>query len=100
MTADRPSPRQTGRADFPHPAFAERSCAKHSQVDESEMVQMSIDRGAFCGSPPALAASAQVPRQPLADMGIDFSEGLSAVTGSEVVGPAAQVPVEFANKLG
>ena len=25
MTADRPSPRQTGHADFPHPAFAGRS---------------------------------------------------------------------------
>jgi hypothetical protein len=31
MTVDRPSPRQTGRADFPHPAFAELLCARHSQ---------------------------------------------------------------------
>jgi hypothetical protein len=64
------------------------------------MVQMSTDRGAFGGTPPPLAAPAQMPREPLTDVGVDLSEGSPAVARSEVVGPTAQVPVEFADQVG
>ena len=64
------------------------------------MVEMSIERGAFGWTPAALAAPTQAPRQPQADAGVDFPKGLPAVSGSEVVGPTAQVPVEFADEVG
>jgi len=59
-----------------------------------------MDRGAFGGSPAALAAPTQMARQPLADVGVDLPECVPVVTGSEVVGPTAQVPVEFTDEFG
>src|SRR5437762_13979963 len=92
-------PQHTGLSDFPHPAFARLSIAKHTQVNESEVLQVSIDRGAVGGLPCALATPAQVARQTLAHLGIDLPEGSPIVSYPEVVRPTLEMPVEFADKL-
>jgi len=96
---NRPSPHQTGHADFPHPAFAGRLSAKHSQIGEAEVVEVRIDRGARWGAPTALAAPAQMAREPMAHHRIDLPEGVPGVSLAEVVGPTSQVAVEFINQF-
>jgi hypothetical protein len=57
MTADFLPPRQTGRADFPHPAFAGRYCAGRSQVNKPQLFEMSVERDVCRRSPTALFAN-------------------------------------------
>src|SRR5437870_7486902 len=63
------------------------------------MLQVSIDRSAVGGSPCAVATSAQVARQALAHLSVDLPEGSPIVSHPEVVRPALEMPVEFADKF-
>ena len=79
MTADFLPPRQTGRADFPPPAFAGRSWATHSQVDESHPFELGVNGGALRGPPRPLAAAAKMPRQTFPHEAVDLPEGFPAL---------------------
>ena len=61
MTAAFPLPRQTGHADFPHPAFAWRSCMMHSQFNQSNclafMLSFSLQSRSFAGKLASLMVS-------------------------------------------
>ena len=66
MTAACPPPRQTGRADFPHPAFAWRCCAKHSQLEISPTclaftLGFSLQSRNFAGRLASLTVSSAAP---------------------------------------
>ena len=61
MTAAFPLPRQTGHADFPHPAFAWRYCMIHSQFDQSKTAMEILVKGyAFRAFPWSLTAPSQM----------------------------------------
>ena len=101
MTAACPPPRQTGHADFPHPAFAWRYGAKHSQLDQSQtVVKVLIKADCLRRSPRPLAASSQVPRHSQSHVMVDVSKGFRRIALGEVVGPASQVGVEFFDEFG
>lgn len=100
MTADFLPPRQTGLADFPHPAFAGRYCARLSQLNESHFFQVGVNARAFGGFPPSLATAAQVPGQSLQHEAVDLAHCHAVVSDTIVVGPSFEVTVETSNKLG
>jgi len=100
MTADFLPPRQTGLADFPHPAFAGRCCAWLSQGDESQSFELRVDRAALGGTPCPLTAAAQVPRQAFPHEAVDLPEGHAAVSYTVVVGPSFEVEVEPSDQVG
>ena len=98
MTVTSPSPRQSGHANFPHPAFARCSRAKHSQVNQPVLLsQANVDAHSFRGTPGPLASSAQMAVQPQVHIVVDPHENAacSITTPPVVVGPSAQVRVEF-----
>jgi hypothetical protein len=76
MTADFLPPRQTGRADFPHPVLAGLYCATHSQANESHPCELRVNEGAFRGPPRALAAAAKMPRQAFPHEAVDLPDQL------------------------
>jgi hypothetical protein len=101
MTAACPPPRQTGRADFPHPAFAWRYGVKHSQLDQSEtVIEILIKGDLLRPPPPPLTTSSQMSGHSQSHVRVDTPKGLRRVAFGEVVGPALQVGVEFFDEFG
>ncbi len=90
VVAGAPLPRQTGHADFPHPAFARVvSSSKYSQRLKAQMLQVSISTDARAWPPAPLTPSPQVAGQPLIHERVELPEPISRVPQFEVVGPAA-----------
>ena len=55
-----PLPRRTGHGDFPHPALARNvSSRRHSQRDQSQMIQVSIQTDAVSKTPDPWTATSQ-----------------------------------------
>ena len=100
MTAAFPPPPQTGRADFPHPAFAGRSCTRLSQLDESELIKVHTLRSALGRAPRTLTVPPQVQRQPQPDVAVDLPKGISAVAWPKVVRPCLEMSIELLNEVG
>src|SRR5437899_8211494 len=100
MTAAFPPPPQTGRADFPHPAFAGRSCTKLSQIDKSELIKVRTLRSALGRTPRTLATTPQVQRQPQPDVAVDLPKGIPAVAWSKVVRPDLEMSIELFDEVG
>ena len=100
MTAAFPPPPQTGRADFPHPAFAGRSCRKLSQINKSEVLKVRIDRSALGRTPRALAATSQVQRQPKPHVAVDLPKGIPIVARSKIIRPCPEMSIELCNEVG
>src|SRR5258708_3442291 len=95
-----PLPRRTGHGDFPHPALARVvSSRKHSQTQQSQMVQMSIDTDALTGAPTSLAATLQMSPQARTHERIEFMKRLARIAQLEIVGPASQMPIHPPNQL-
>ena len=73
-----PLPRQTGRGDFPHPAFARVVFSrKHSQRHQAQVLQVSRDADARPCPPAPLAASAQMAFEPLSHEPVEVPERLA-----------------------
>src|SRR5437870_5414163 len=100
MTAAFPPPPQTGRADFPHPAFAGRSCTKLSQIDKSEVIKVCTLRSALGSTPRTLTATPQVQRQPQPDVAIDLPKGIPALAWPKVVRPCLEMSIELFDEVG
>src|SRR5467141_845997 len=100
MTAAFPPPPQTGRADFPHPAFAGRSCTKLSQIDKSELIKVHTLRSALGRTPRTLTVPPQVQRQPQPDVAVDLPKGIPTVAWSKVVRPCLEMSIELFNEVG
>ena len=95
MTAAFPLPRQTGHADFPHPAFAWRSCMMHSQFDQSKTVmEILVEGDAFGAFPWSLTAPSQMSGHSQPHVVVDLPISFRRIAFGEVVGPASQVDVE------
>jgi len=83
-----PLPRRTGHGDFPHPALARAvSSRTHSQLDQSQMVQVSIQADTLPTTPAPLAATAQALAQPIPHEVIELAKWLTRIAQAEVVGP-------------
>src|SRR3989442_1943134 len=102
MANDRclPPPRRTGRADFPHPALAKVSCQERSQCYQAQSGKVVVV--AFIGGPlpAALTSSLEMLRQPAQHVGVNVTHGFAGITQTEVLGPTAQVAVEFGDQVG
>ncbi len=95
-----PLPRRTGHGDFPHPAFAQVvSSRKHSQGNQSQMVQVRIQADTHTGSPAPLTASAQVHPQPKPHEVVQVPKRRPRIAQAKVIGPASQVPIQSPNQL-
>ncbi len=93
MTAAFPLPRQTGHADFPHPAFAWRYCMIHSQFDQSKTVmEIFVEGYAFRALPWSLTAPSQMSGHSQPHIVVDLPISFRRIAFGEVVGPASQVP--------
>src|SRR5690606_318214 len=75
-------------------------CAKHSQVDEAELGQVSEDGGAGAGPTGPLPAPRKVPLQALPREEVDLPGGSPTVAQPIVVGPPFEVAVEPPDQLG
>jgi len=100
MTAAFLPPRQTGRADFPHPALAGRYCATRSQVNEPHPFELRANRGAFRGPPCPLATAAKMPRQAFPHEAVGLPEGVPAASRPVGVGPPFEVAVDLPDRFG
>src|SRR6266496_5944309 len=86
--------------EISHPALARVVYSrKHSQRLKTQRLQMSIETNARTPSPSALAAPLQVASQTIADEVVEGAERLTREAQPEVVGPAAQVPIQSPNQL-
>jgi len=95
-----PLPRQTGRADFPHPALARIvSSRKHSQRHHAHVFQVSVQANALPCAPATLTASAQVLPQAAPHKVIDLAKRLGRIAQAKTVGPASQVAVQSLNQF-
>ena len=75
-----PLPRRTGHGDCPHPALAcVVSSRKHSQRDQSPMVQMSIYADSPTVTPAPLTATLQMSRQSVSDELIELTKRLALI---------------------
>ncbi len=77
MTADRFPPRQTGRADFPHPALAKGVGQRLSQVDQPHSMEMLVKAHPFGRPASALAPPLRVARKTRAHRSADMPAGHS-----------------------
>ncbi len=94
-----PLPRQTGRADFPHPAFARACCTQRSQVNQSQLLEVPIGglpRGRF---PRALATAAQALIEPLPYVAIEPLEDLPRLAKPIIIRPSLEVSIQLADEL-
>ncbi len=97
---DSPLPRRTGHADFPHPALAKVvSARKHSQTDQSQVRQVSIEADPFANAPATLTAPTKVSRQPIAYEVIDLTKGLPGMAQLEIVGPPFEMAIQSLNQF-
>src|ERR1700741_3159347 len=100
MTVAYPLPRQTGHADFPHPAFAKVVRQAHSQADESQASKVVVV--AFIGRwiPSALTASFEMLMQSFEHIRVNVAHGIARITQAEVSAPSVQMTIEFSDQLG
>src|ERR1041385_594442 len=100
VPARTPLPRRTGHEDFPHPALA---CIvfsrKHSQAQQSQMVQMRIDADSLAGPPTPLTAPMQMLSQPIPHEVVQSAKGLPRIAQAKIPGPAPQMPIQSPNQL-
>src|SRR2546423_13358866 len=95
-----PLPRRTGHGDFPHPALAKVvSSRKHSQTNQSQVFQVSIEANTFPSAPASLTATAQMPSQSVAHEVIELSKRLPGMAQFEVVGPSFKVTIQPPDQL-
>ena len=83
----RPLPRQTGHADFPHPAFLETviiSMHSNLQVNQAQAMKMSRSRHTFRRAPGSLTTALHVPTQTQAHISVQLAKrtpGIFAMCG-------------------
>ena len=94
-----PLPRQTGRADFPHPAFARACCTQHSQVKQSQLLEVPIGGLPRSWFPWSLATAAQALIEPLPYVTIEPLEGFPRLSKPIIIRPSLEVSIQLADEL-
>lgn len=95
-----PLPHRTGHGDFPHPALARNvSSRRHSQWNQSQMSQVSIQADALSNTPTPLTATSQVSPQSRPHEMIELPKRLPRIAEAETLRPARQMSVQPPNQL-
>ena len=99
---DSPSPRRTGRADFPHPALLKPWSQAHA-LDlrglEPNSPEVLVIRSCLRQTKGSLTAPVQVSEQTLADMPVDLPRRVPRISKPEVVPPTFQLPIQPFNQF-
>ena len=94
-----PLPRQTGRADFPHPAFARACCTQHSQVKQSQLLEVPIGGLLRSWFPWSIAIAPQALIEPLPYVTIEPLDGSPRLSKPIIIRPSPAYSIQLPNQL-
>ena len=88
----------SGSARELSPQTLASSCAVQLQRQQTQSLEMLVVANPFRRSEGPLAAASHMPRETLTDVRVDFPIRLPRLAKREVVSPALQVSIQFANQ--